>query len=658
MNTSDEFCEQAVLSCGKRLIPAVLLATFTFLFTPLVFGETVASCDEPGLRDALNNASVGDGIVEFPFDCTITLTNPITIPFIPGPPGGIVIDGGGQNVVLSGGSAVSVIFVSQGATLTLIGVEIAQGKATLGGAGVLNNGTLNVVGCRFAENIVTGSQDSPGLGGAILNHGTLRVFDSAFGANAVEMGDGGAIFSDGPSAFVSNTAFEGFGFLVGNFAGRNGGAIANLTGTLVVINSSFVLGNDASAGGAIHNSGTLDVRSSAFIGNTDKIGAGAIGNFGDAKVNRSLFVANTSGIANLGGRTLLVTNSTFSGNTRAGVDNVGNSLTTVDYSTLSGNSPNLQTGGGVGFLRLSDTILVRSSDPNCLFASSPPIDEGYNLADDNSCIFRPGSTSSVGTPDLGPLADNGGPTLTMSPMVDSPAIDKIPFGGINGCGTTITTDQRGVPRPQGFRCDIGAVEVNQSVPMSTQQCNGTFNGPFTGDLIVSSGQTCTFIGGSITGNILLQDGTLNLSYLTIVGSIEATGGIFSIGPSTTINGNLEIHNYPPTPVAQNTVCGTTINGNLQVHNNAAAVTIGSAPEVCTGNAIGGSLEVHNNSAPTQVLDNTVTGDLDVHNNIAATQVIGNVVKGNLTCHNNSSITGGPNPASKQVEDQCFQFTAK
>jgi hypothetical protein len=53
---------------------------------------------------------------------------------------------------------------------------------------------------------------------------------------------------------------------------------------------------------------------------------------------------------------------------------------------------------------------------------------------------------------LGPLADNGGPTFTMALLPGSPAIDA---------GTSVgapSTDQRGVPRPQGSNVDIGAYE--------------------------------------------------------------------------------------------------------------------------------------------------------------------------------------------------------
>ena len=66
---------------------------------------------------------------------------------------------------------------------------------------------------------------------------------------------------------------------------------------------------------------------------------------------------------------------------------------------------------------------------------------------------------------LAPLTYNGGartgvagdPLLTLMPRAGSPVIDAIP-NGTNGCGTTLTTDQRGAPRPINGKCDIGAVE--------------------------------------------------------------------------------------------------------------------------------------------------------------------------------------------------------
>jgi hypothetical protein len=55
-------------------------------------------------------------------------------------------------------------------------------------------------------------------------------------------------------------------------------------------------------------------------------------------------------------------------------------------------------------------------------------------------------------PLLGPLGDNGGPTRTHALGAGSPAIDAAG----DACPAT---DQRGVARPLGARCDIGSYEA-------------------------------------------------------------------------------------------------------------------------------------------------------------------------------------------------------
>jgi len=249
----------------------------------------------------------------------------------------------------------------------------------------------------------------------------------------------------------------------------------------------------------------------------------------------------------------------------------------------------------------------------------------------------------------------------MKLLAGSPALDKIP-PGVNGCGNPVTTDQRGIVRPQGVGCDIGAYEATQTSTVGSKRCVGTFAGQFIGDVSIGSDSACAFLGGSISGNIHLQGGLLALSNVIVNGNIEATAGALSIGPSTNITGNVEMHNLAGN-LSLSSVCGANIQGNLEIHNNATAIIIGSdnvgvpgstPSNFCAGNNIAGDLHVHNNSATVQITDNTVAGNLDVHNNSGPAQVIDNTANGNFTCHGNSTITGGPNVSSGNAQGQCYQ----
>jgi fibronectin-binding autotransporter adhesin len=141
---------------------------------------------------------------------------------------------------------------------------------------------------------------------------------------------------------------------------------------------------------------------------------------------------------------------------------IGSGLTD---STVSGNTA--LAGGGVytfysgsGNTDLSSSIVAANSAPlgaNCHGVTNPG---GYNLTDDTSCGFtEPTGDLIVADAMLGPLADNGGPTETHALLPGSPAIDAGP--PTSGWGSDCPppdTAQRGVARPQGAGCDIGAVE--------------------------------------------------------------------------------------------------------------------------------------------------------------------------------------------------------
>ena len=98
-----------------------------------------------------------------------------------------------------------------------------------------------------------------------------------------------------------------------------------------------------------------------------------------------------------------------------------------------------------GELQVGNSILSGPGFDNC---EEAVVDLGNNLSwpIENDC---PGTQDD---PRLDTLADNGGATETMALLTGSPAIDA---GDTETCAST---DQRGITRPQGEACDIGAFE--------------------------------------------------------------------------------------------------------------------------------------------------------------------------------------------------------
>jgi hypothetical protein len=192
-------------------------------------------------------------------------------------------------------------------------------------------------------------------------------------------------------------------------------------------------------------------------------------------------------------------------------------------------------------------------------------------------------------------------------------------------------------------------------------CNGIYGGTFVGNVTISADQNCTFINGTIDGNVQANGGNLVLSGVLVRGNVQFNGGgTFSVVSFTSIVGNLQIQNLPSGTIT-NQICNATVLGDLQFQNNGTAVQIGSAPPSsvpsslpCGGNTIGGDLQIQNNAALTQIYNNAVGGNLQDQNNTAATQVFNNSVENQLHCQNDILITGGGNTA-KEKQGQCSSF---
>ena len=246
---------------------------------------------------------------------------------------------------------------------------------------------------------------------------------------------------------------------------NGGGGILNWQSLTLV--RSAVTGNETPlAGGGIHNTGTMVIRESTIDSNHSQMDEGGIFNREGATleivastVSNNRADRYTGGITNYA--TLSLVSTTISGNEAplgGGVQNLGEGQMTATNSTIAFNE-----GGGEGGLRntggdatITNTIIAGNSGDQCLQASGGSLtSNGHNLAGDDTCdLTGPGDLSNIANPMLGPLADNGGPTQTHALLPGSPAIDA----GSPDCPPP-ATDQRGVARPQGPACDIGAFEA-------------------------------------------------------------------------------------------------------------------------------------------------------------------------------------------------------
>lgn len=394
------------------------------------------------LRDAFSAVNDSAGIGIHTNGCTITAVgSPSSFVYVISLPTGVytyTLDTGRGELLTS---ANKVYIVGDTASNTIIQANVSYNTATYR---VLRNN------------------------GAIVNLDSVTIRNGVCeGACAGDFFYGGGIYNQAGEIIMTNC-------MVSNNRAATGGGIYNKK-TVALTKSKIVNNEYTSAGGGIYNEGGLSVTDSTLSANASaEIGAhhggGIFNNFnGTLTISNSLLADNEAhtalgsgggGLYNSGGTGTII-NSTFSGNSSIGAapfdfgGGIYNSGTlTLAYCTLSGN--NATNGGGlynIGTLHLNSSIIADSvSGVDCL-NDGTMASNSKNMIEDNTC-----SPSKSGDPKLDTLKYNGGLTMTMALLSGSPALDAIPKG-TNGCGTTITTDQRGVRRPQDKGCEIGAYEV-------------------------------------------------------------------------------------------------------------------------------------------------------------------------------------------------------
>ena len=341
------------------------------------------------------------------------------------------------------------------------------------GGGMETGNMLTVTGSTFS-----GNNSNRGAGGGIHNTGTLTVSGSTFNGRNISTFGAGGIHNSG-TLTVNGSTFNN------DSSGGAGGGIRN-SGTLTVGGSTFSDNFGAYCGGGIANvfgSTTATVTNSTFTTNTANFGAGGgISNVTMLTVTNCTFSSNYGpdggGIANINGGTLTVANSTFSANTTVitAAASINNGMLAVVGSTFTSNTANPATlnGGGIydngGTVSIGNTIFAgntATNGPDLYRNTGTVTSRGHNLMGVSSdfTFAAAGDITGVTNPLVGPLADNGGPTQTRSlPRSVTPPIDA---GDNSICAAAVTAnppgtagkDQRGVNRPKGVACDIGAVEV-------------------------------------------------------------------------------------------------------------------------------------------------------------------------------------------------------
>ncbi len=278
--------------------------------------------------------------------------------------------------------------------------------------------------------------------------------------------------------------------------GGDGGGIRNQDGQLQLSNVALDVNAAPAAtvggGGLFNDHGSVTIADSTISTNT---AAGAS--------------AGGGGIANFAG-TVTMTNVTISGNSSAkggAIYNAHDGAATGDVSTNNVTiAANTSAGGNLfndsGSVSFRNTIVGPNTGPNCVTdLTGTFVSAGYNLSNDDDCPFFALGDLQLLDPDLGPLADNGGPTKTHAISLQSNAVNA---GDDAGCADT---DQRGFDRPQGAHCDIGAFELDLPDVQGDVDCTGEVNAVdalkvlrHSASLPVSQTEPCPNQGEDVAGH--------------------------------------------------------------------------------------------------------------------------------------------------------------
>jgi len=308
---------------------------------------------------------------------------------------------------------------------SISGITIQHGRRAVGqGGGVANAGNLVIDDCIITENTTDGGTNG---GGGIYNQGTVELNHSVVSNNTAN-----GIYNVGTLTVIAST-------ISGNSQPATGGGLTQQGDAATIIDST-ISGNSAGTGGGIFvGYAPLIMINSTISDNTTAGSGGGLHVVGAGSVAKLFNVTIANNRANL---------DATDGGDGGGVYN-GAAATAVRFanSIIGNNTRLIASKNGPPVVDADDCAGLFTSLGNNLLTS----------VDMSHCAIN--GAYVLGAANIDPLADNGGPTRTQALLPGSPAIDG---GNLGGCaddlGTVLGTDQRGVARPQGAACDIGAFE--------------------------------------------------------------------------------------------------------------------------------------------------------------------------------------------------------
>jgi hypothetical protein len=401
--------------------------------------------------------------------------------------------------------------------------------------------TVSITGLTISNGSVVGGVGSDGDGGGIRSAGVLTLTDSTVSANhaaGTELigGNGGGVLNEGGTMTITrctisnNSAQYGTGSS-GDCAFASGGGILNYSGGSLTITNSTVSGNsllisDAFGicggpgfGGGIENAGSMTIKNCTISGNS-------------GIASRDTTAMHGGGISNEGN--LQITSST------------------IAYNSASGENGASASGGGIynsrglviGSTRTDSSIIALNSAPfGPDFTGWGELQSmGYNIIGNNAdAVISSQPTDQIGTPAapidplLGPLTDNGGPTLTHALQAGSPAIDR-------GDPAAPPQDQRGYGRV-GVP-DVGAFEYGGVAPATL--------GNISTRAFVQTGDNV------VIGGFLVQGTGPKRVIIRAIGPELTQYGV----PNVLADPTLELHNCSGALIASNDNWQHTIIGGI------------------------------------------------------------------------------------------------